>query len=49
VYITAAAKFQRMNVVYTSYFKDPRPTRTTVIVAGLLEPGKIEITVTAVK
>lgn len=49
VYITDAAKFQRMNAVYTSYFKDPRPTRTTVVVAGLVGPGSIEITVTAKK
>jgi 2-iminobutanoate/2-iminopropanoate deaminase len=49
VYITDAAKFQRMNAVYTSYFKDPRPTRTTVVVAGLLGPGNIEITATARK
>jgi enamine deaminase RidA (YjgF/YER057c/UK114 family) len=37
-----------MNAVY-SYFKDPRPTRTTVAVAGLLGPGNLEITVTARK
>ena len=49
VYITDAAKFKRMNAVYTSYFKDPRPTRTTVVVAGLVGPGSIEITVTARK
>ena len=49
VYITDAAKFQRMNAVYTSYFNDPRPTRTTVVVAGLLGPGNIEITATARK
>ena len=48
-YITDAAKFQRMKAVYTSYFEDPRPTRTTVVVAGLLGPGSIEITVTARK
>ena len=47
--IPDAAKFQRMNAVYTSYFKDPRPTRTTVVVAGLLGPGNIEIRVTARK
>jgi 2-iminobutanoate/2-iminopropanoate deaminase len=47
VYLTDAAKFQRMNAVYTSYFKDRRPTRTTVVVAGLVGPGNIEITVTA--
>jgi enamine deaminase RidA (YjgF/YER057c/UK114 family) len=38
VYITDTAKFQRMDAVYMSYFKDPRPTRTTVVVAGLLRP-----------
>src|SRR3954465_2775239 len=27
VYLTDGAKFPRMNAVYTSYFKDPRPTR----------------------
>jgi len=30
VYLRDAAKFQTMNAVYTKYFKDPRPTRTTV-------------------
>jgi hypothetical protein len=32
-----------------SYFKDPRPTRTTVVVAGLVGPRNIEITATAKK
>jgi 2-iminobutanoate/2-iminopropanoate deaminase len=49
VYLNDAGKFPRMNAVYTSYFKDPRPTRTTVVVAGLVGPGNIEITVTARK
>ena len=49
VYITDRTKFQQMNAVYTAFFKDPRPTRTTVVVAGLLGPGSIEITVTAKK
>jgi 2-iminobutanoate/2-iminopropanoate deaminase len=49
VYLTDASKFQRMNTVYTGYFKDPRPTRTTVVVAALVGPGNIEITVTARK
>jgi 2-iminobutanoate/2-iminopropanoate deaminase len=49
VYLTDVAKFQRMNAVYTSYFRDPRPTRTTVVVAKLVGPGNIEITVTARK
>jgi 2-iminobutanoate/2-iminopropanoate deaminase len=49
VYLTDATKFQRMNAVYTGYFKEPRPTRTTVVVAKLVGPGNIEITVTARK
>ena len=49
VYLIDAARFPRMNAIYTSYFKDPRPTRTTVVVAKLVGPGNIEITVTARK
>ena len=49
VYLKDAGKFSRMNFVYTSYFKDPRPTRTTVVVSGLVGPGNIEIAVTAKK
>ena len=49
VYITNRDSFDRMNKVYTSYFKDPRPARTTVVVAGLVGDGHVEITVTAKK
>ena len=49
VYLADGAKFQRMNSVYTSYFKEPRPTRTTVVVSRLVGPGNIEITVVAKK
>jgi 2-iminobutanoate/2-iminopropanoate deaminase len=49
VYITNRDTFDQMNKVYTSYFKDPRPARTTVVVAGLVGDGHIEITVTAKK
>jgi 2-iminobutanoate/2-iminopropanoate deaminase len=49
VYLTDDKLFQRMNAVYTQYFKDPRPTRTTVVVAKLVGPGRIEITSTARK
>ena len=49
VYLTDRSTFAQMNKVYTSYFKDPRPTRTTVIVAGLVGDGHIEITATAKK
>ena len=49
VYLTNADDFPRMNAVYTKFFTDPRPTRTTVVVAKLVGPGNIEITVTAKK
>ncbi len=49
VYLADASLFQRMNAVYITFFKDPRPTRTTVIVPKLVVIGTIEITVTARK
>ena len=49
VYLSDLQNFQRMNKVYAAFFKDPRPTRTTVQVAGLVNGGHIEITVTARK
>lgn len=49
VYLADASLFQRMNGVYTTFFKDPRPTRTTVVVPKLVVNGTIEITVTARK
>jgi 2-iminobutanoate/2-iminopropanoate deaminase len=49
VYLTDLKMFPRMNKVYAGFFKDPRPTRTTVQVAGLVNGGHIEITVTARK
>ena len=49
VYLTDMTLFQRMNAVYTTYFKEPRPTRTTVGIAKLVGTAKIEITVTASK
>ena len=49
VYLTDIELFQRMNAVYTTYFKEPRPARTTVAVAKLVGTAKIEITVTARK
>jgi reactive intermediate/imine deaminase len=49
VYLTDMDLFQRMNAVYTTYFKEPRPTRTTVGIAKLVGTAKIEITVTASK
>jgi 2-iminobutanoate/2-iminopropanoate deaminase len=49
VYLADSAKFQRMNAVYREFFKEPRPTRTTVVIARLVGAGNIEITVTARK
>ena len=46
---TDATKFDRMNAVYTTYFKEPRLTPTTVVVGTLAGPGNIEVTVTAKK
>jgi 2-iminobutanoate/2-iminopropanoate deaminase len=47
VYLTDVALFDRMNAVYKTYFSDPKPTRTTVVVSRLVGAGHIEITVTA--
>jgi reactive intermediate/imine deaminase len=47
VYLTDMTLFPRMNAVYTTYFKDPRPARTTVGVAKLVGTARIEVTVTA--
>jgi len=50
VYLTDMDLFGRMNAVYTTYFKDPRPARTTVGVTRLaLANAHVEITVTAKK
>jgi 2-iminobutanoate/2-iminopropanoate deaminase len=49
VYLTDIGLFQQMNGVYTQYFKENRPARTTVAVASLVGKARIEITVTARK
>jgi 2-iminobutanoate/2-iminopropanoate deaminase len=49
VYLTDMELFQRMNAVYITYFKEPRPVRTTVGVPKLVGKARIEITVTARK
>ena len=50
VYLTDMELFPRMNAVYTTFFPDPRPSRTTVGVTKLAAPAAhIEITVTARK
>ncbi len=49
VYLTDISTFQTMNSVYIQYFRQDRPARTTVAVAGLVGDARIEITVTARK
>lgn len=49
VYLTDMELFAKMNGVYTTFFKEPRPVRTTVGVAKLVGTSRIEITVTAKK
>jgi 2-iminobutanoate/2-iminopropanoate deaminase len=49
VYLTDVGLFQQMNGIYTQYFKENRPARTTIGVPALAGPARIEITVTARK
>jgi 2-iminobutanoate/2-iminopropanoate deaminase len=49
VYLTDMTLFPKMNEVYKTFFKEPRPARTTVGVAKLVGTARIEITVTAHK
>ena len=49
VFMTDMTLFPKMNGVYTKYFLEPRPARTTVGVAKLVGTARIEITVTAAR
>jgi 2-iminobutanoate/2-iminopropanoate deaminase len=50
VYLADINDFSAMNAGYSKMFAtEPRPTRTTVAVAGLVGGAKLEITVVAVK
>lgn len=49
VYLTEMDRFQEMNSVYTGYFKEPRPARTTVGVTRLAGGAHLEVTVTAAR
>jgi 2-iminobutanoate/2-iminopropanoate deaminase len=48
VYLKDVNDFPKMNAVYREFFPDPKPTRTTVEVARLVNDAHIEITSTAV-
>jgi 2-iminobutanoate/2-iminopropanoate deaminase len=49
VYLSDVNEFGKMNNVYKTFFPDPKPTRTTVQVAKLVNGAKIEISAIAVK
>lgn len=47
VYLTDMANFQTMNGIYSEYFGDHKPARTTVAVSGLPKAALIEIDLVA--
>lgn len=49
VYLSDINDFGAMNKVYTTFFPTPKPTRTTVQVAALVNGAKIEISAIAVR
>ncbi|AYB42763.1 RidA family protein [Paenibacillus lautus] len=49
VFMTNLEHFQQMNEVYSQYFSDHHPARTTVEVSKLPRDAKIEIELIAVK
>jgi len=49
VYLADISEFPEMNKVYKSFLPDPKPTRTTVQAAGLVNHAQIEISAIAVK
>jgi 2-iminobutanoate/2-iminopropanoate deaminase len=49
VYLKDINDFPRMNAVYAKFFPDPKPTRTTVEVARLVNDARVEITAVAVR
>ncbi|MFB4325922.1 RidA family protein [Priestia sp. BR_2] len=49
VFMTDLEHFQQMNEVYSQYFSDHHPARTTVEVSKLPKGAKIEIELIAVK
>jgi 2-iminobutanoate/2-iminopropanoate deaminase len=49
VYLKDINDFPKMNAVYREFFPDPKPTRTTVEVARLVNDAHIEITSEAVR
>jgi 2-iminobutanoate/2-iminopropanoate deaminase len=49
VYLSDVHDFAAMNKVYTTFFRDPKPVRTTIQAAGLVNGAKVEISAIAVR
>jgi 2-iminobutanoate/2-iminopropanoate deaminase len=49
VYLKDINDFPKMNGVYRAFFPDPKPTRTTVEVARIVNDARVEITSMAVR
>ncbi len=49
IFLTDMSDFQKVNEVYSSYFKEVPPARSTVAVAGLPKGVRVEIEVIAAK
>jgi len=49
VYLSDIADFAAMNKVYTTFFTSPKPARTTIQAAGLVNGAKVEISAIAVR
>ena len=47
VFLTDLANFAAMNAVYSKYFREPFPARSTIQVAGLPRGAQVEIEVVA--
>jgi 2-iminobutanoate/2-iminopropanoate deaminase len=47
VFLTDLANFAAMNAVYSKYFREPFPARSTIQVAGLPRGAQVEIEFTA--
>ena len=47
VFLTDLANFAAMNAVYSKYFREPFPARSTIQVAGLPRGSQVEIEVVA--
>lgn len=48
IFITHIRYFPVVNTIYQSYFKDPLPSKTAVVVKDLYKGAKVEITAIAV-